>query len=305
MDPLLGAALSSWDWRPAVIVPLLLAGSLYGLGWRRLRRRRQSGPERHNAWNVGAAWRPIAYGGGLVAIVFALLSPIDVLASQLFLMHMIQHVLLMMVAPPLLLLANPLPYFLWALPAVARLQLGGLLNRDSKVRHFLRRVGSPGLVWMLYVVVYIGWHDPALYNLALQNSLVHDLEHLTFFGVAMLYWWLIVGAGPRVARPFSHLGRIAFVVAAIPPSMFAGIAIAFAREPLYGFYEAMPRLWGLSVLDDQRISGVIMWVFGSMMYMITILILVARWLKEESAKPPLPEGTWATKENLLAPGWKK
>ena len=84
--------------------------------------------------------------------------------------------------------------------------------------------------------------------------------------------------------------------------MIAGLAITFATEPIYSFYEAMPRLWGISVMDDQRIAGVIMWVVGSMMYMIAALIIAARWLQSEEVKPALPESAWASDDALAAPG---
>jgi putative membrane protein len=92
---------------------------------------------------------------------------------------------------------------------------------------------------------------------------------------------------------------------AIPPNMFVGIAIAFSQTPIYPHYAAMPRLWNISVMSDQRLAGVIMWVPGSMMYMIAALILTARWLKQEEEKPPLPEVEWASDEVFIAPGMEK
>ena len=113
MDPIARAALSSWDWRPEVIVTILVLGSLFLVGWRRLRA--ISGPAK--TWrSLGARWRPIFYIIGLLVIGFALMSPLDVLVQQLFFMHMIQHLLLIMVAPVFLLLPNPMPFVLWGLP---------------------------------------------------------------------------------------------------------------------------------------------------------------------------------------------
>jgi cytochrome c oxidase assembly factor CtaG len=89
------------------------------------------------------------------------------------------------------------------------------------------------------------------------------------------------------------------------PNMIAGVVIAFSESPIYSHYEAMPRIWGMSVMADQRLAGVIMWVPGSMMYMIFALILAARWLKKEEEKPPLPESKWATDEAMIAPGMEK
>lgn len=318
MDPISRAAFSSWDLRPEVISVLALAGTLYLMGWRRLRQRtfgttkRQSDRRQRTTrsqWHLAARWRLVAYLSGLVIIGLALMSPIDILAQQLFMMHMIQHLLLIMIAPPLLLIANPMPFMLWGLPTAWRRPvgkaIGRLLHRESESRRWLRSVTSPGVIWLFWVISVIGWHDPHAYDAALSHQFIHDIEHLSFFAAGMLYWWHVTGAGPRIHKQIGLIGRIAFVLAAIPPNMALGAVLAFVNEPIYTYYTAVPRLWNLSVIDDQRIGGVIMWVPGSMMYIIAALILAARLLGQEETKPVLPESNWATKENLAAPGMKK
>lgn len=287
-------------------------------GWWRLRQRtytreaRQSDIRQRRSrsvWHLAARWRPISYLGGLLAIGLALMSPIDILSQQLFLMHMIQHLLLIMVAPPLLLIANPLPFILWGLPDRLRQKIGGaisrLLHRESASRRWLRTLTSPGIVWLFTVFAIVGWHDPALYNAALRIEWVHDLEHLFFFAAGMCYWWHVTGAGPRIHKQFGPVGRIAFALAAVPPNMTLGVILAFAREPVYTYYLNVPRLWNVSVLDDQRIGGIIMWIPGSMMYIMTALILASRLLGQEAGKPALPEKAWAEEDALLAPGVKR
>lgn len=301
MDPVLRAALTSWDWRFEVFLVLAFSATLYAVGWWRLRRRSASRASR-SRWQAKAYWRPLAYLGGLFILGIALMSPIDVLASQLFTMHMVQHVLLVMVVPPLLLLANPLPFSLWGLPDGLRLRAGGLLGREAAFRQVLKKTTGAGMVWMAFVIIYWGWHDPTAYDLALRNQWVHDLEHITFFVVSVLFWWHAVGAGPRVHRPMSQGVRFFYLLSAVPIGMVAGLAITFATEPIYSHYEAMPRLWGLSVMDDQQIAGIIMWVIGSMMFMIAALIIAAQWLQKEEKKPALPESSWATDSVFAAPG---
>jgi len=305
MDPILSAALRSWDLRLDVTVILATAGILYSLGWWRLRTRtagKRSEAAKTNPWQAGAAWRPVAYVGGLLLLAIALMSPIDVLGAQLFFMHMVQHLFLVMIVPPVLLLANPLPFMLWGLPKNARLAGGRLFSRRSRFRQVLKQVTGPGTVWLAFVCVYWGWHDPHAYEWALRKPLAHDLEHITFFLTAMLFWWHVVGAGPRIHRPLSPFARAGYAVSAIPPNMMAGIAFVFASGPVYPYYEAMPRLWGLSAMDDQLIAGLIMWVPGSMMLIVAALIIASRRLQVESEKPPLPESEWATDEALAAPG---
>lgn len=308
MDPILKAALSSWDWRPDVIITLALAGALFVTGWRRLRQRALS-QRLNNRWHAAAAWRPISYVAGLVFIGLALMSPLDVLSSQLFSIHMIQHLLLIMIAPPLLLLANPMPFMLWGLPGKWRLKIGRglarLLNGKSRFRHYLRKATTPGVVWMIWLVSIISWHDPNMYNAALRSNFVHDIEHLTFFFGGMLFWWHVTGAGPRIHKQFGLIGRIAFTLSAVPPNMLTGAVIAFAQEPIYTYYNDVPRLMGLSVMEDQQLSGAIMWIPGSMMYIIAALVLISRLLQGESRKPALPESAWGSNEALIAPGLKK
>ena len=300
MTPITRAILLSWEWRIEVIIPLIVFGVVYTAGWRRLRRKSRH-PRR-----LANGWRLLAYWGGLLLVALALLSPIEVLAGQLFFMHMIQHLLLVMLAPPLLMMANPMPFLLWGLPDAVRRQVGvalsSLLRSQSTSRRYLRRATSPGVVWMLFVFALIGWHDPQAYNAALRSEFVHDLEHLTFFGSAMLYWWHVVGAGPRIHQRFSRAAQVTYVIAAIPPNMLTGVAIAFAGQPIYTYYLGVPRVWGIDVVEDQMLGGVIMWVPGSMMYIVAVLVLTARWLQGEERKPPLPASKWATEDRMAAPG---
>ena len=312
MDPVNKAILLSWNWRLEIILVLGLAAGLYIRGWVLLRRRTKAHKRKRRAgqpFPLTAVWRLIFYLSGIVVVGIALMSPIDVLGGQLFFMHMIQHLLLIMIAPALLLIANPMAVTLWGMPRKLRKPVGKglsfILNSDSKYRGWIRNATSPGIVWLLWVIIVIGWHDPSMYNWALENEAVHDLEHITFFVVSMLYWWLIIGSGPRIHKQFSLVGRIAFVILAIPPNMLTGMVIAFTPTPQYTYYLNVPRIWNVDIMTDQMWSGVIMWVPGSMMYIIAALVLIAQLLGEEERKPPLPESAWGSEEKMLAPGGKK
>jgi putative membrane protein len=313
MDPVLKAILLSWDWRLDVLSVLGLAGTLFTVGWWRLRQRAGQ-PTGHNSSHssiqsrqkLAAGWRPVSYLLGLSIVGIALISPIDVLAGQLFYMHMIQHLLLIMIGPPLMLMANPLPFVLWGLPSPLRRQvgqgLGHLLSGGAPFRNWLRSATSPGVTWMFWVIAIIGWHDPNAYNAALQSELVHDLEHISFFLAGMLFWWHVTGAGPRIHKQHGLVGRIAYLLSVIPPNMLTGVALAFASEPVYAYSTSF---LGLSVLQDQQLGGVIMWIPGSMMYIVAALILAGQLLQGEQDKPALPESNWATEKRLIAPGLEK
>jgi cytochrome c oxidase assembly factor CtaG len=273
MDPTLSVVLLSWAWRPEIILTLLLAAALHLAGRWRLKQR--------GAARLVDAWRSVSYLAGLALLWIALMSPIDVLSGQFFFMHMIQHLLLVMIAPPLLLLADPMPIMLWGLPAPLRREIGRWLRPGAAFRQGIRALTPPGLVWLYFVAVLVGWHDPNAYNLTLEYDLVHDLEHLSFFLTAMLFWWHVVGAAPHIHRRLSLGVRTGYALSAVPPNALTGIAISFASQPIYTYYQTVPRLWGIDVMQDQMLGGVIMWIPGSMMYVVAALILIARMLQSQ------------------------
>jgi cytochrome c oxidase assembly factor CtaG len=271
--------LRAWEFRPEVVLVLLLAATLFSLGWWRLRQVPRA--------RFAKGWRLAAYLIGLGLLALALLSPIDTLASYLLSMHMVQHLLLVMLAPVFLLIANPLPFTLWGMPATLRHRVGGLLRRGTWLRRALAALTSPGVVWIALAVILVGWHDPRVYDAALRIEWMHNLEHLTFFGVAMLFWWHVTGAGPRIHGASSAGVRIALLLATIPITMGIGIVIALSTQPIYLNYMTVPRALGLSVMEDQQLAGAIMWIPGSMMLILSALILVAQALGAEESKPPI------------------
>ncbi len=276
MDSVLHDWLWRWEWRPEVVLTLAALGAVYVRGWWHLRR----GGHRR----LASGWRLAAYLAGLSALAVALLSPIDALQALLFLMHMVQHELLMMVAAPLLLLAEPFPILLWGLPPGVRRAVGDLLARGGVLRQILARLATPWLSWAAYVVTLWVWHAPAAYDASLRNEWIHDLEHMTFFWSAMLFWWHVVGAAPRIHGFHGYGMRIVYVLAALAQNEVLGTSITFARRPLYAYYTTVPRLWGLSVMDDQMLGGEVMWIAGGMMYVLTALILLARFLAWEERR---------------------
>lgn len=246
----------------------------YLAGWRRLRRR---GHHR-----LARGWRLGLYLGGLGVVGLALLSPIDRWGSWTFTFHMVQHLLLTMMAPPLLLLANPLPVVLWGLPPWLRMRVGRLLTRRTPVRRALWALTLLPVAWAVYVVNLWLWHLPAAYQAALEDELVHNVEHLAFFGTSLLFWWRIINPAPRLhGRP--HAGHILYLLAATAQNTALGAVIGLTERVLYPYYATTPRLWGLSPLDDQALAGGIMWGSGHM-YLIPILVLVARMLGSEEPR---------------------
>lgn len=272
MSPTLRAFLTSWDLRIEILLPLLAGGVLYARGWRRLRLR--------GSRRLATRWRLVAFLVGLVTITISLLSAIDSFSAVLFLMHMIQHLLLIMVAAPLIMASNPFPFILWGLPRGREIGLA-LFSPGAWFAPVLRRTTGPGITWLLFVGFLWGWHDPGAYDAALKSDLVHDIEHLTFYLPALLFWWHVTQAGPRVHGSLSPGARIAYTLSVVPANMIAGIAISFAAEPLYSHYLTVPRIWGLTALEDQQLGGTIMWIPGSMMYLLAAIVLIAVWMREQ------------------------
>ncbi|MBI4641615.1 MAG: cytochrome c oxidase assembly protein [Candidatus Tectomicrobia bacterium] len=272
IDPAFTGFLTSWGFRADVGLVVAVLASTCTAGWWRLRNKGRR--------DTGRRWQLILYLTGLVVVCLALLSPIDHFATELFTMHMVQHLLLTMIAAPLLLLANPLPIFLWGLPQRIRHRIGRLLSRDAVVRQGVWVLTSMPVAWLVFVVNLWAWHHPAAYQAALQNNLIHDLQHLTFFGTALLFWWPIINPAPKLHGRIYPGFQIVYLIAATGQNTLLGALIALPERVLYPFYAAVPRLWGLSPLDDQAFAGGIMWVMGHM-YLLPILLVIARALGDE------------------------
>ncbi len=294
MHPLLQALFSAWEWRFDVTVVLLSFATLYTTGWWRLRKR-SSNPK------LASKKRLAAYWGGLVILAVSLMSPIDPLGGQLFFMHMLQHLLTIMFAAPLLWLAAPFPMILWGLPASVRRLVGSHFRRNATTRAILTNITPISYIWLLFIAIYGGWHDPNLYNLALRRDWVHDLQHITFFGSAMLFWWHVIGSAPRLHR-VAVWGRIAMLLSLVPVNMAIGIVIATADEVIYTYYNSVPRFWGFTTLQDQMLAGVIMWIPGSMMFLLAIILLLAAELRTGDEERTRPVANWDSEDAMVAPG---
>ena len=231
-------------------------------------------------------WRGAAFYGGIVVLVLAVDSPIDAYADRLFWVHMLQHVLLMLVAPPLLLLGRPWPRVSRALPVDVRRPLARtvLVGRTlAPVRRVLRRLADPLPAFVAFNGTLLAWHLPGLYDLTLRYALVHDVEHALFFGTALLFWsHLVPGA---VARPRLSDGmRVAYGTAGMLVSWLLAVVLGLAPDPVYTAYASLGhRPGGISALADQQLAAGIMWVPGSVPYTIAIFAAAFRWLDPAGA----------------------
>jgi putative membrane protein len=216
-------------------------------------------------WFRHPSLRPVFFSAGLLIAFIALESPIDKGGdSYLFSLHMVQHMLLMMVAPPLLLLG-----IAGARPA--------LRDRHTTLRTVWWAITRPWTAVIIFNAVLLLWHIPSLYDTTLTTVPVHIVEHLSFIGAGVIVWWPVVDP-IRDARTVtvSPLTKIAALsLAGIPPTVL-GIVFALASAPLYSFYVQAPRLWGVSALTDQQYGGVIMLGVGNIVYFIAIIVVFMR-----------------------------
>jgi cytochrome c oxidase assembly factor CtaG len=257
-------------------------GTLDLVGWLRVRRKLAGRGRGHK---LASGWRLAAYLSGLASLLLALLSPIDILGGQLLIMHMVQHKILVMAAAPLLWLGDPFPIMLWALPAGPRHAVGSLFSRDTWFRRGLTAITQPGICWLVFVFIYIGWHDPSLYDLALRVPSVHNLEHVTFFLGAMLFWWPVVNSAPHLHKPLPYWVRIIYLIAFVPPNAITGVSIATATEIIYPHYATVPHIWGFTALEDQAWGGAIMWIWSSeMMIQAAVIMLGVSFYQEKRRK---------------------
>ncbi len=272
MHPLLDAALTTWEWRVDVLAVTGVLGYCYIRGWIRLRAR--------GCTRLASGKNLVSYLLGGICLLGALLSFLDVYGSLLLSVHMIQHVLLLMFVPVLVHWSHPFALTLWGLPRRLRMWLTRPLRGDSVLRSGLRRFSSLGVLYALYIGTIALWHDTQLYNLAQGEGLIHDLEHITFLGAGMLFWWPIFGFGPRLHGHVSLISRMMVLLLCVPPHVIIGALLSFVDFPIYAHYETVPRIWGMDIMQDQQLAGVIMWIPTSMMYIVGVVILLAQHLSQ-------------------------
>lgn len=223
----------------------------------------------------------LAFAAGTAVLGVALLSPLAAAAGTLLCAHMVQHVLLIAVAPPLILLGRPDAALAFALPASARPRLsGGPWFRA--VLNGLRRLARPLPAALLNGVAIWVWHAPGPFQAALESPALHDLEHFSFFASGLLFWQSVLVA---LRSPSTLIAAILATLATLIQGGFLGALITLTGRPLYPVYGAA-ELWGLTPLQDQQLAGLFMWVPAGGIYLVAALILAARLIgSDEPARP--------------------
>jgi putative copper resistance protein D len=280
------ATLLAWSFDPLLQIPLLLAAGAYLWAVGRV-------DALHPSNRVPRS-RTVAFLGGIVAIEIALQSGIEAYDTTLFSVHMVQHVLLMMVAAPLLVLGAPITLLL------------RVASHEQRLRYILpvlhsrvvRAISHPVVAWLVFAGVMWGTHFSAIFNESLENPLLHDLEHLLFLGAALLFWWPALGVDPTPWR-MAYPARILYLFLQMPQNTFLALAIFSASAPLYPHYATLVRTWGPTPLADQQAAGAIMWVAGDLIFLVAILGVVLAWMRDEERREERRESRVAAQREAI------
>jgi len=268
-EPRLPEVLLAWSLDPLPLIGVGLAAAAYLWAVRRVTAAGRSSHPR---------WRTVSFLGGLAAIVLALNSPIEAYEGVLFSVHMVQHMLLELVAAPLLLLGAPATLALRvASPSVRRGLLSIMHSRAVAVISF------PLIGWMVFAGVNWGWHFSTLYDQALESVALHYLQHASFLAAALLFWWPVIGADPARWR-LPYPVRLFYLFLAMPQNSFLGVALMSAPTVLYPHYLTNLRAWGPSAVADQSLGGVLMWVGGDLVFLAAMGGVVAAWVRHEDRR---------------------
>lgn len=268
--------LLAWSLEAHELLPLLAAALIYRWAVGVVRRAHPDNPvPRYRVWS---------WNLGLIVILIALASPIGTYDTTLFAAHMVQHLLLVMVAAPLLAIGAPITLLL----RVASPQWRQRVWLPVLHSRLLRLVAFPVVAWSVFAAVMWASHFSPLFDAALDNDYVHLAEHALYLGSALLFWWPVVGADPSPWR-LPHPARVGYLFLGMPQSSFLGLAIFSAPDPLYAHYATLVRAWGPSPLADQQWAGGIMWAGGDAAFLVAMILALWVWLRHEERQGRLAD----------------
>jgi cytochrome c oxidase assembly factor CtaG len=266
------AILESWSAPIGVNLTLCLAGLVYAKGWLRLHRVSPT---------LISTWRLAAFLAGIVSLWIAIGSPLEAFDDVSLSLHMVQHLLLMAVAPPLILLGAPALPLLRGLPRMIRGAVGQFLCWPPAQR-LGRVLIDPAVCWLAATVALIAWHIPAAFELALRSDSWHEIEHACFFATSLMFWWPVIQPFPSVARWPGWSIPLYLFLGTLPGGAL-GAFLTFCDRVLYPSYGSAPMIFHVSPLEDQVFAGALMWVFGTFVYTVPAVILTVRFLSGNTA----------------------
>lgn len=260
-----------WDTPLLPTAALAVTALVYVRGFRKIRRTRPA---------LFPDWRLWCFLLGLVSLLLALASPLDTMDDLLLFMHMSQHLVFMSVAPPLLLLGAPTVPLLRGLPRWAVREILGPLLRSRAIHLLVKVLRRPAAGWLAMNIAYLGWHVPAAYERAVRSEAWHDLEHACFFFTSLLFWWTVLLPWP--SRPNqSRWLVLPYLLTADLVNTGLSAFLCFSGRVIYESYAAVPRLYGINAFDDQIAAGALMWVLGSMAFLLPAFLITLQLLSRK------------------------
>lgn len=277
MQPIYQAVLLSWSVPPAASFALALTALVYLRGWFLLRRA---------GLPLLPPWRAISFLLGLLSLWIALASPLDTFSGFVLTAHMLQHMILMMVAPPLILLGAPLVPLVRGLPIFAAREFAGPFLNWRLANQVGNTLTHPIVAMLLMGAAMFAWHTPKLYELALASGSWHEVEHACFFLTSLIFWWPVIQPWPSRAQ-WPRWAMVPYLLVADLQNTALSAILVFSDSVLYPSYATEPSLFGFSAQHDQAASGAIMWVLGSLAYMVPAIVIAVQCLQHR----PLPAET--------------
>jgi cytochrome c oxidase assembly factor CtaG len=276
MTPDTQAIVESWSPPIGVNVALTLAVLVYVRGWLRLQ-----GPFPE----LISAWRLAAFLAGIASVWIAIGSPVNAFDDVSLTVHMAQHLLLMAVAPALILLATPALPILRGLPqSIVRTVVAPFL-RWNPVKWFGHSLSNPAICWLAAALALIGWHIPAVFDLALRWSWLHELEHASFFGAGILFWWPVIQPWPSVARWPRWSIPLYLFCATLPCDLLSGFLV-FCDRVVYCSYLSAPRPFNISPLADQQFAAALMWTCATIIFLVPAVVVTMQLLSPRQEYSP-------------------
>ena len=251
--------LTWWSWEPLVVALLIASATLYIIGMVRI--------------GHASVWQSIAFFGGWIALVIALVSPVDTLGEILFSAHMVQHELLMIIAAPLLVLGRPFILWMWAMPATWRGPIARFMTAP-----FVAVIAHALALWI--------WHLPSLYEATLRSESIHALQHTSFIVTAALFWWALVHG--RYGR-LGYGAAVFYVFITSIHSGALGALLTLSPNLWYPIYAKTTTAWGLDPIEDQQLAGLIMWIPAGVILVVLGLALFMAWLAEAERRVTVAE----------------
>lgn len=275
METIANAVFASWEFNPWILVATALIGATYARGWWQLHRR---APDRFGFSQL------TAFFAGLIIIICALLSPLDAFAGWLLTVHMIQHLLLMMVAPPFILWGAPYLPLLSGLPRHFSIDGVGPFLSSRVLRRVARFISHPVFCWIAFISVNVAWHVPVMYELALRSPAWHRVEHFSFLTTALLFWLPIIQPRPWVARSPRWMILPYLILADLQNTALSAFLIFYERV-VYPTYATAPRITDLTPLADQAAAGALMWVASSVFFLVPLGVITIQLVSTRRTQP--------------------